>query len=133
MGSNEGYEKRDVRFVPIIGFGFGLVVSIVLCSVASSWLFKKFFAREAARHPPLSPLVASERPQLPIEPRLEVEPSRQLKDLREHEDHVLHSYGWVDREAGIVRIPVERAIDLLIERGLPARAGQNSDHGEPAP
>src|SRR5262245_9435334 len=101
MGSNEGYEKRDVRFVPIISFGFGLVVSISLCSVATSWLFKQFFAREAALNPSLSPLVARERPQLPIEPRLEVEPSRQLQELRAHEDHVLHTYGWVDRETGI--------------------------------
>jgi hypothetical protein len=35
----------------------------------------------------------------------------------------LSSYGWVDREAGIVRIPIDRAMDLLAERGLPARAG----------
>jgi DNA-binding GntR family transcriptional regulator len=43
------------------------------------------------------------------------------------ETAILHSYGWVDRDAGIVRIPIERAIEILAERGLPTRdQGQGS-------
>ncbi len=45
-----------------------------------------------------------------------------LEELRAAEDAVLHSYGWVDRPAEIVRMPIERAMEVLIERGLPARA-----------
>jgi hypothetical protein len=34
---------------------------------------------------------------------------------------LLEGYGWVDREAGVVRVPIERAMELLLERGLPTR------------
>jgi len=44
-----------------------------------------------------------------------------LKQLRATEDAILTTYGWVDREKGIVRIPIDRAIDLLATRGLPTR------------
>ena len=47
-----------------------------------------------------------------------------LADLREKEDETLNSYGWVDRNAGVVRIPIDEAIKLTLQRGLPARQGQ---------
>jgi hypothetical protein len=47
---------------------------------------------------------------------------QELQELRAAEDAVLRSYSWVDRAGGIVRMPIDRAIDLLAERGLPARA-----------
>lgn len=59
-------------------------------------------------------------------------PREALKRLRDREDAALGRYGWVDREAGIVRIPIERAMDLLLERGLPTRpdAGTKSEDRE---
>jgi hypothetical protein len=60
------------------------------------------------------------RPVIPPEPRIEAEPFRQLQTLRAREDHILNSYAWVDQKAGIVRIPVDRAIDLLAQQGLPS-------------
>jgi hypothetical protein len=59
--------------------------------------------------------------QLPPEPRLQISPQQDMRQMRAAEMAALHSYGWVDRQAGIVRIPIERAIELLAERGLPAR------------
>src|SRR5437762_1164629 len=44
-----------------------------------------------------------------------------LKQLRATEDAVLTTYGWIDRKNGIVRIPIDRAMDLLLQRGLPTR------------
>jgi hypothetical protein len=41
--------------------------------------------------------------------------------MRAAEDKILNGYGWVDREHGVARIPIDRAIDLLAQRGLPAR------------
>jgi hypothetical protein len=55
------------------------------------------------------------------QPRLLVNEYRNLADYRAHEQEMLTTYGWVDRGEGMVRIPVERAKDLLIERGLPVR------------
>jgi hypothetical protein len=53
---------------------------------------------------------------LPASPRLEEDPGRQLRELRAWEDARLSSYAWTDRTAGRVRIPIERAMDLVAER-----------------
>ena len=44
-----------------------------------------------------------------------------LADLHRHEHEMLTTYGWMDRNAGIVRLPIERAKELILERGLPVR------------
>jgi hypothetical protein len=70
------------------------------------------------------PKVANERVnsgQSPPQPRLETAPVVDLRKIREAEDQSLTSYGWIDRKNGVVRIPIARAIDMLAERGLPAR------------
>jgi hypothetical protein len=58
---------------------------------------------------------------VPPEPRLQTNPRQDLADLRAKEDETLNSYGWVDRNAGVVRIPIDEAITLTLQRGLPAR------------
>jgi len=60
------------------------------------------------------------QPQIPPEPRIEVAPAEQIQTLRAHEDHVLTSYSWVDQKSGTVRVPIDRAIDMLAQKGLPA-------------
>jgi hypothetical protein len=55
------------------------------------------------------------------QPQLQLNPHDDLVSLRAREDMVLNGYGWVDRTNGVVRIPVERAIELLAQRGLPTR------------
>ncbi len=59
--------------------------------------------------------------QLPPEPRLQTNPREDLLKLRASEDATLDSYGWVDKNLGIVRIPIALAMKLTLERGLPAR------------
>ncbi len=60
--------------------------------------------------------------QLPPGPRLQIAPAKDLDDVRAAEDSVLYNYGWVVRDAGVVRIPIERAIELVVQRGLPVRS-----------
>jgi len=55
------------------------------------------------------------------EPRLEKDERKNLKDARVAEDETLYSYGWVDEKAGVVRIPIDRAMELIAQRGLPTR------------
>ena len=55
------------------------------------------------------------------EPPLRINPLADLQALRAEEEKVLSSYGWVDQDAGIVHIPIDRAMDLLLEQGLPVR------------
>ena len=54
-------------------------------------------------------------------PNLELNAQADLAAVRSRENAELASYGWVDRKAGVVRIPIDRAIDLLAQRGLPFR------------
>ena len=60
---------------------------------------------------------------MPPEPRLQTNPREDLRALRAREDAVLNSYGWVDKTAGVVRIPIDEAIKLTVQRGLPVRQG----------
>jgi hypothetical protein len=53
------------------------------------------------------------------QPRLEVKPGVDLAELRAAEDADLNSYGWIDRNAETVRIPIDRAMQLILQRGLP--------------
>jgi hypothetical protein len=65
--------------------------------------------------------MATDSPQFPPEPRIEIAPSLELKTLRHDEDTTLSTYGWVDRKAGTTRIPIDRAIDLQLQRGFAVR------------
>ena len=64
--------------------------------------------------PQVSPLAAGPAP--PPKPRLQITPRLDLAEKRKAEDATLNSYGWIDRTSGTVRIPIERAMDLLARR-----------------
>jgi hypothetical protein len=71
---------------------------------------------------------------VPPEPRLQANPSRDWMEQQQDARTLLNSYEWVDQEQDVVRIPVERAIDLLAEEGLPVRenpaAGRDEEQKE---
>ena len=87
------------------------------------WGLYRYF--EAAARPQAGqveyPLAVQQENRLPPEPRLQVNPREDLRELRAAEDQILTTYGWVDKNAGTVRIPIEQAMKLTLERGLPAR------------
>ena len=55
------------------------------------------------------------------EPVLQIDPVADLKAYQAQEEEWLNSYGWVDEAAGIARIPIERAIEITAQQGLPYR------------
>ena len=119
--AGRGHEVRDVQVRPIATFAIGLVMLTGVVLLLMGWLFNHFAARQAKLDVPPSPVgVAWEGPP---EPRLEVALDQVLQEVRADESALLHSYSWVDRQAGIVRIPIDHAMTLLLERGLPARTG----------
>ena len=115
------HETTDVNFRAILGFGAGMIVVGVGISFVVWLLFGYFTSREASRVPPEYPLAVSQVERVPPEPRLQTTPREDLRDLRAGEDAVLDSYAWVDKNAGIVRIPIDEAIRLTLQRGLPTR------------
>lgn len=82
-------------------------------ATAAQWKIGDFGT--AAQH------AASEDAKKVVEPRLQVDPKADLVALREHEAKALGSYGWVDKEAGIAQVPIEKAKAMLLAKGLPAR------------
>ena len=82
-------------------------------------MYQLFLNQAIASDPPLSALADSRQP--PAEPRLQVTPDQELAAIQDEENAILYSYGWVDQNAGIVRLPITRAMELLVERGLPVR------------
>jgi hypothetical protein len=115
-----GHEKSDVSISGIVKFAIGLAVVAGLVHLGLWGLFRFFEAREAKRDQPVPPMVAASLRRTPREPRLERDPLAPRIAAQSREDATLTSYGWVDRNAGIARIPIDRAMELLVERGLPA-------------
>ena len=116
-----GHEHTDVNIRPIVIAGLGLAAVLVVIGALMLGMFDLFAAHEARVSPPPNPLAAAEGPRLPPEPRLQVQPVKDLRELREAETTLLEHYGWVDKNAGVVRIPIDDAIKLTLQRGLPSR------------
>ena len=109
------HEPNETRTGGVVAFAAGLIVCVVAVMLISRavmpWL-------RAAAPPGPSPPSRAGVLQLPPEPRLQVSPHDDLREMRAREDRILGSYGWVDRPAGRVRIPIERAMDLVVHEGL---------------
>jgi hypothetical protein len=117
--SEHGHETSDVSIGAIVKFGVALAVGAAVISGAMWGLFRYFEARQEKREEPVPPMVAANLKRTPREPRLEPDSLAPLRAARAREEALLSSYGWVDRGAGVARIPIDRAMDLLVERGLP--------------
>ncbi|MDX1540025.1 MAG: hypothetical protein R3349_01350 [Geminicoccaceae bacterium] len=118
-----GSESSDVRPTWVLLTGLGLAAGAGL--IALLLLGFSQFLGEAVEQPPPGPLATMER--VPPAPRLQADPALELKELQAEARLILESYGWVDPDAGIARIPIERAMTLLVERGWP-----NPVEGSPA-
>jgi len=121
----EGYERRDANIRALISFGIGLAVLVVVVIFLMQWMFR-FVSKEEPLGPPPTPFENART--LPPQPRLQVEPHVDLKSYCEEQVNDLNSYGWVDQQAGVVHIPIDRAMDDLLKQSLPARPlGQPSE------
>jgi hypothetical protein len=132
-GHNEvEFEREDLAPKPILLFLLALIVGCLLVALVLRGMYGFLDAYENHHEPVQSPLVqqttSDTRTVLPGEtmkfpqPRLETDETREINDFREHEEETLHSYGWVDQQGGVVRIPIDRAMELLAQRGLPTHA-----------
>jgi hypothetical protein len=130
--SHGSYERQDISARGIFYFLAGLLAATLLIIFLLSGLYKILDKRFETHQPPVNPLAANVPkdtrqvpPQYPEtafpDPRLETDERTQLNSIRIAEEQKLNSYGWVDEKAGTVHIPIERAMELLAQRGLPLR------------
>ncbi len=110
-------EKRDANVGVLFWLAALLVLSVFITLLVTEGIFHAFVVHRAAVDRPL-PEIAHARSNFP-QPSLQVAPTEDLQKMREREERELNSYGWIDRQKGVVRLPIERAIELLSQRGLP--------------
>ncbi len=123
-GTGTGYETRDASSVRLLLIGFGLLVLITVVLAIVWGLFRLFENRPAEVQKNTSAL-ASEQV-IPPEPRLQADPAIDLALVQKRDDSILTTYGWIDRQAGIVRIPVDTAIELLAHSSWPVRSPEDT-------
>ena len=124
-------EKSDAHPGAILRFLLWLVFGTVAVAILLRWMFVGLASYEEARQAP-PPVMRATSERQPPGPLLQEHPAQDLADFREAQERELHTYGWVDRQAGVVRIDVDRAMALLAERGLPARSEPQAPDPGPA-
>lgn len=124
---------REIDVRGIVWSGAALVaVTLVACLIVW-WLLRGIGGYDRRRDVPLSPIEAANPQPPPPEPRLEVAPSELLRRVREEEDLVLNHAGWVNRQQGTVRVPIDVAIDVIATRGVsPQGVGPTVQNAPPA-
>ena len=136
-----GHEVSKVQVGGIAWFIIVLTVSVVFIGWLIAAVLNTFEGREKKAELESRPSpFAAERAKLPPEPRLQLAPNSEeqidkneppnlrtqhplveMKELRKSWDDQLKGYGWVDERGGVVRIPIDDAKKLLLQRGLPTR------------
>jgi hypothetical protein len=125
-----GYERTDANIASIWKFIIGLFVLIAVSLLAMLLLFRFLYRSEQSAMPAPTPMES--RRLVPSGPKLQISNALDLTELRGKEEQELTTYGWVDKNAGVVRIPIGRAIELVAERGLPATPAPKPAAAKPA-
>jgi hypothetical protein len=110
-----GHEQSEVSVRLIVVSLAFLAVATAIVFVLVVGIFRYFYASYSTEE-----ATRLSQPVVPPEPRIEVAPYEQLQQLRIKEDHILSSYAYVDKATGVVRVPIDRAIDMLAAKGLPS-------------
>ncbi|MDB6064255.1 MAG: hypothetical protein JWR26_463 [Pedosphaera sp.] len=135
-GGGGGVEPSNINLKLILiclGLVFvgGILLHLVLRAQFDYFVQTKFLADQEASGQQVLPSLSESRTRFP-EPRLQISPPLDLKQMVASNDAQLNSYGWVDPKAGIVRIPIDRAMEILSQKGLPTRRGLNDAKAGPS-
>ena len=114
-------EGDGVSYSGIAWFVVILTVTTVFCQLLVWGMFEYMQSREEARDPARS-IVAAPTGTLPPTPNLLTDEPANLKHFRDAEKSTMETYGWVDQNAGTVRLPIAKAKELMLERGFPVRS-----------
>jgi hypothetical protein len=126
-----GYEPRDANVTWIFAIilfllGCGFIIHLLL-AVWLNHLKNGSSITDAWR-----PIPRPSQQSLASFPRLQISPQLDLNEFRAREDAELTNYGWINQASGVVRVPVSRAMELVLEKGLPTRPNSGS-RGGPSP
>jgi hypothetical protein len=119
-----GYEHTDANVWQIIKFGIWLVVTAVGVHIGLGGMYKMLIEQSKVTTEQPYPLASTTEPRLPPAPRLQQFPRTEYYEHYVSEQQKLESYGWVNKDAGVVHIPIEEAMRLTLERGVLQAAPQ---------
>ena len=148
------FERKDIGVRPVVYFLIGLAVALVLTVFVVEGIYTFLTHRAEGQQATVSPLVANapaDTRKLPAEyktdaesadyekylqknfpePQLETNERTELNKIRLQEEQKLSTYDYVDKDAGTVRIPIDRAMELLAQRGLPVRQQPADEKAQP--
>ena len=130
------HERHDVNIRWMAYCGVALLVLLVGSAMLMLWLFDIF---DSTPQRVDTPTLTAESQPLPPGPRLQASPVQDMREMLATERRLLEHYAWVDQSAGVVRVPIERAMDWVATQGLPnwremqgSRKEQPKAPGEPA-
>lgn len=125
------YEHTDAAVGPVAKFLFWLFIAAIATHFGLAGVYKLMVDQgvKAETSERRYPLAATDEQRMPPLPRLQQFPRNELYTFRNEERGRLESYGWESKAAGTVHIPIEEAMKLTVERGLPAQA---TDAAQPA-
>jgi hypothetical protein len=115
------YEHTDASVWTIAKFGLWLAVSAVVIHFGLGLMYQMLIRQATVQEQEVGqryPLATATEPRLPPAPRLQQFPRNEMYALRLDQEQKLHSYGWVNKDAGTVHIPIDEAMKLVIQRGL---------------
>lgn len=136
------HETSDVNIKGIVGFGAFLAISGIVIHFALFGLYKLFDHEFEKRNPPPNPMMEVEKPingntmtaetqaetakrlnktfgGNALNPMLQIDDTHDMDMMRKSQTQQMSEYEWLNKDTGSVRIPIDRAMELIVERGLP--------------
>jgi hypothetical protein len=120
------FEARDVRSTPILKFLSYLGAAILLSYLLTLGIYRGLTGLWNSQYVPPPPSRGEAGPAMPPEPRLQgvpghlIDPQQDLRDKLKADTEANSKWGWIDQQSGIAQIPVKDAMQLIVEKGLPA-------------
>jgi hypothetical protein len=114
------FEHSDINALGVVIVGGGVLAFAMIMTVVLYPVFQHFVHVQAEQSPPPLPEF-TQGVAYPPEPRVQDNPRRDLAEYLNQQQFELHRYNVVNRQTGQVTIPIERAMDLLIQRGIPSQ------------
>lgn len=140
-GHETEYEREDLGSRGVFAFMIGLAIVglVIYFIIVGMYTFLDNYER--SQMATASPLVTSKRAMSRVvtqddmdkafkdngTPMLEINERGQFRDFLVNQENQLNSYGWVDEKAGVAHIPIERAMELMVQRGLPVYTPGSAD------
>lgn len=115
------HAEIDLRLRPILLFGGAILGGTIVVFLVLWWLLQAWTGQTANLRAQIPPALVTPAPG--PGPALQASDAAERLAVTGPALERIDTYGWVDRQTGVVRIPITRAMELLVQRGLPASGG----------